>query len=341
MINLAQQNTWFSPFFNIYLGGGEIGQMTNKKLAKMKNNIAYQNQFALKANDGIHRYYIEGMPETCNPRVINQSLMWYGSVVFFEKEGNIIGLPGVPTGQGFNVYGDPAEAWVFSAIGQYNQPVKLYLPGSDESAFLKNTIGGKQTGEVKGVFVRENELCYPFIRHVMWYADAIADTMRTLDVCRQNIKQPYIITAEESIVNSVKEFFKQRDINQDYIISSGVFPADKIALLPFETNADNLDNATKLIDWYENKWRELCGFKNNGQIDKKGENLIQSEVDINDEYTWISVDKCIESIQRGLDDVNKLFGTNMTVKKYEMKEEVTDNDDIRRNDTDDSSTVSD
>jgi len=329
---------WFNNLFNIYLLGNDAGNMTNKKLAKMKNNIAFQNQFALKVLDGEHRYYIEGLPESCSQRVVLQSLLWYGSVVFFEKDGSLIALPGVPTGQAFNVYGDPAEAWVFSAVGQYNQPVKLYLPGSDENAFLKNTIAGKAGNDYKGVYVRENDLCYPFIRHVIWYAEAVADSMRTLDVCRQNIKQPYIITAEESIVNSVKEFFKQRDINQDYIISSGVFPADKIALLPFETNADNLDNATELIDWYENKWRELCGFENNGQIDKKGENLISTEVDVNNEYTWISVDKSMDTIQRGLDNVNKLFGTNMQVKKYEQ--EVTENDDIRRDDTDDSDTVS-
>ena len=329
---------WFNNLFNIYLMAGDVGTMTNKKLAKMKNNIAFQNTFARLVQDALHRYYIEGLPETCSERVVLQSLLWYGSVVFFEKEGNIIALPGVPTGQGFNVYGDPAEAFVFSAIGQYNQPVKLYLPGSDESAFLKNTIAGKATGEVKGVYVRENEIVYPFIRHVIWFADAIADSMRTLDVCRQNIKQPYIITAEESIVNSVKEFFKQRDINQDYIISSGVFPADKIALLPFETNADNLDNATELIDWYENKFRELCGVENNGQIDKKGENLITTEVDVNNEYTWAAVDKCMNCIQKGLDDVNKLYGTNMQVQKFEK--EVTENDDIRRDDTDDSDTVS-
>lgn len=328
---------WFNNLFNIYLLAGD-GNMTNKKLAKMKNNIAFQNTFARLLQDALHRYYIEGLPETCSERVVLQSLLWYGSVVFFEKDGSMIALPGVPTGQAFNVYGDPAEAFVFSAVGQYNQPVKLYLPGSDESAFLKNTIAGKAGNDFKGIYIRENEICYPFIRHVIWFADAIADSMRTLDVCRQNIKQPYIITAEESIVNSVKEFFKQRDINQDYIISSGVFPADKIALLPFETNADNLDNATELIDWYENKFRELCGVENNGQIDKKGENLIQTEVDVNNEYTWSSVDKCLNSIQKGLDDANRLFGTNMHVKKFEK--EVTENDDIRRDDTDSGSSVS-
>lgn len=61
----------------------------------------------------------------------------------------------------------------------------------------------------------------------------------------------------------------------------------------------------------------LCGVENNAQMDKKGENLITEEVEINKEYTEFSVDKATEYIQKGLDDVNKLFGTNITVKEKE------------------------
>lgn len=303
---------WYGNMFCIYLSGTGT-EITNKKLSKMKNNFMFQNTFARLLTDALNRYHFEGLPESISERVLLQSLVWYGSAVIFEKDGQLLCLPGVPTGAGFNIYGDPSECWVFSATGQFNEPVKVFLPGSDESAFLKNTLTGKQTGEIKGVFIRENALCYPFINQCIFFSDAIADSMRTLDVCRQNIKQPYVIVAEQSIVNSVKQFFNKRNNNEEYIISSGVFPADKISLLPFETNADNLDNATELVDWYENKWRELCSIENNGQIDKKGENLIESEVDVNDEYTEMSTDKCITYIQEGLDYVNDLFGTDIRV----------------------------
>lgn len=303
---------WYGNLFNIWLQG-DFNKMTNTKLARFKNNITFQNVFARLLQDALARYKFNNLPDTCSQRVILQSLLWYGSVVFWEKDGSVLALPGVPTGSGYNVYGDISESWVFSATGQFNQPVKIYIPGSDESSFLKNTVAGKQTGQPKGVLVRENAIMYPFMREVIYFSEVIADTLRTLDVCRTNMKQPFVITAEESIVNSVRKFFEKRKDNEEYIISSGVFPADKINLLPFDTNTDNLKNATELIDWYENKFRELCGVENNGQVDKKGENLIQSEVDINNEYTCLSLDKCIKYIQEGLDNVNKLFGTNITV----------------------------
>lgn len=305
---------WFSPLFNIYLSGGQVGEMSVKKLARYKNKTVWQNVFAKMVQDGLNRYDFEGLPETISKRVLLQSLMWYGSAAIFEKNGGLLCLPCVPNGDGWNVYGDPASGWLFSSIGQLNEPVKLYLPGSDENAFLKKTNGvASRNGNIKGVFIRENAICYPFVRQIMYYADAISDTMRTLDVCRQNIKQPFIIVAEESIVNSVKKFFKDRDDNMEYIVSSGVFPAEKIKLLPFETNSEALKDTTALIDWYFNKFKELCGVDNNGNIDKKGENLISREISVNEEYTDGGVDECLDYIQKSLDDVNKLYGTNIKV----------------------------
>lgn len=320
---------WYNGLFNIYLGANDMGKMTKTRLNKLKNNYLYQITFTRLMHDALNRYTFKNLPDTMSERVILQSLLWYGSVVIFEKDGAYVSLPGVPSGKGWNAYGDAAEAWVFSLNGTFNEPVDIYLPGEDESSFLKKTNTGMMTGKARGVLVRENATMFPFINSVMYYSQAISDSMRTLDVCRQNIKQPFIITAEESIVNSVKKFFEERDNNNEYIISSGVFAADRISLLPIQTNSDALNAATELVDWYENKYRELCGIDNNSQIDKKGENLIQSEVSVNDMYTENSVDKCIEYIQKGLDDVNKLFGLNIKVEP--KRKELMKNENICRN----------
>ena len=315
---------WYDGMFNIFLSGGDIGKGNRKKIAQYKNNVVFQNTFARLVQDALQRYEFEGVPDTISERVLKQSLLWYGGVCIFEKEGALLALPCAPTGDGFNIYGDPAKVWVFSRNGQYNKEVNVFIHGSDESAFLLQGMTGKQgSRHPKGVYIWENALRYPFINHTVFYSRAIADTMRTLDVCRVNIKQPYLVVAEESVINTVKQYFASRDNNEDFIISSGVFSADKVQLLPITANAENLQACTSLIEWYENQYRMLCGVENNAQMDKKGENLISQEVEINKEYTEFSVDKATEYIQRGLDDVNKLFGTNMKVKE---KEGVKDNE---------------
>lgn len=309
--------------FNIYLYGGEVGKSNKKKLAQFKNNMVFQNVFSRYTQDALQRYEFDGVPDTISERVLKQSFLWYGGACIFEKNGALLCLPCAPTGDGLNIYGDFSKVWVFSSNGKLNEEIPVYIHGSDESVFLKKGMINGTSQKPRGVYIWENALRYPFINHTIFYAQAVADTMRTLDVCRVNIKNPYIIVCEESALNTVKEFMNKRNNNEEYILSSGVFDAGKVSLLPVVTNSDSLNSCTSLIEWYENQYKMLCGIDNNAQMDKKGENLISDEVEINEEYTEFSVDKSLEYIQRGLDDVNKLFGTNITVKEKESKKDDT------------------
>ena len=320
--------------FNIPMFYGDIGKNHKKKLASFKNNISFQNTFARLVLDALERYELEGLPETISERVTLQSFLWYAGAVFFEKSGSLYALPAAPSGDGFNIYGDPASAWVFSKNGVFNEEVSLFIPGSDESKFLTETNAINLPHKLKGVYVWENKLRYPFVNYTMFFASAIADTMRTLDVCRTNIKNPFIITAEESVVPTVKKYMEQRDNNEEYVLSSGIFDASKVSVIPLVTNSDSLNSCTELIEWYENKYKELCGVDNNGQMDKKGENLISTEITINNMYTEMSVDKCIDTINEGLDSVNKIYGTSIRCVPKHRKEEP-QNDDIRGNGGDD------
>lgn len=319
---------WYDGFFTIPLTGGITGKVNREKLAKYKNAATFQNTFIRFLSDALSRYTFDGLPDTVSERVILQSLLWYGGVVFFEKNGSLLALPGAPTGDGFNLYGDPGSAWIFSRNGQLNEQIKLHIPGGDDDAFLRILADGRKTGKGgAGVYVWENQMRFPFIHTVTQYAEAVSDSMRTLDVVRQNLKHPYIIVADETVVPSIKEFFKKRDENLDYIIDSGVFPVDKIKILPLDAaNTAQAKDVTELIEWYESKFRELCGIRSNSQTDKKGENLISDEVHINDDYEDLQVDRLIPYMQKQLDYVNKFYGTD--IKVVSRKEQTNEDDDI-------------
>ena len=305
-----------------------------KKLAEFQNNLTFQNTFQRLLNDALHRYQFENLPETVSERVVRMALTCYGSVFFFQIENNLVALPGAPDGSGINVYGDYAGAWVYGANG-YNERIGLYIEGADNSSLIAKTITNGQPKKI-GFMVRESDTTYPFINYVIQYAEAIADAYRTLDVARQNIKRPYIITTPESNINTIKKYFEHVNNNEPFIISSGSLPTDSITVQPLDINVECTNAASQLIDWYEQKYRELCGYENmGGQIDKKGENLNSMEITYNDEYTDASLEHRIISITEGLDFMNKTLGTNITVKK-EMK-----NDDIQRNDREESGDVSD
>lgn len=319
---------WFENYFNINLYIGNTGKKNKELLNKYENNVTFINIFNKKLQDALHRYYIENLPYTCSQRVILQSLLWYGNVVFFEKEGALLALPGAPSGAGYNVNGDPGSSWVWGRNGRLNEEIALYLPGEDISLYLKKTSG--DTGLInkkKGVIVWENSTRYPFVNSVVMYSQKIADSMRTLDTMRKNLKNPFIIACTESEIKSVNEFLEKRDNNEDVIALDiqGIDISKAVQILPIAQQAGSLSECTQLIEWYESKFREICGINANSQQDKKGENLIEAELSVNDEYQEQSLDETIAYIQEGLDNVNKIFGLNMQVKRRK------DNYDINKN----------
>lgn len=298
---------WFNPLFpDIYLSGNATGKKTLNKLAKMENQITFQNVFANNVITALSRYRLTGdIPETINPRVFMQSLLWYGTAIIFNKNDNWLCLPGVPDGSGINIYGDFSGGWVFGANG-FNENVPLYMPGENESFTIKKTVSGANAKNARGVLIRENKIMYPFVNIVMQYSMWIADTYRTLDVAKNHLKHPYIVVCDESEVNTVKKWFDETKNNVESIVSSGVFPADRVRVQDINTPPGTVTSVTSLCEWYRNGFKSLCGIAHSAQADKKGENLLTDEIHIDDEMDSINITACIDSINAGLADAEKI-----------------------------------
>ena len=297
---------------------------TQKKIAEFKNNIAWQNAYHHFATKGLSRYEIENLEPCMSDRVVHSTLLYHGTMCVFEKDGAILALPAAPSGNP-NLNGDYKSCWVYGRNG-FNEEIPLFIPGAEENDLMKRGyLNLNQNEKPRGVFIRENPFMYPFINYCIDYAEKVADTMRTIDVTRANIKRPYIIAAEEQLVPTVKKFFEQRDNNMEYIVSTGVFPADKIAILPFETNAEAIKVGTDLIEWYYNDFDNKCFNNSNANPDKK-ERLLVDEVNSNNQSREKDKEKFRSFLQGQLDFCNKCLGTNL-----KLKEEPKD-DDIQRMD---------
>lgn len=311
---------WISPFMCIQLPSG-----TNKKLNKYKNKTTFQNVFCHNMLTALDRYYIDGIPDTCSQRVILQSLLWYGKCLFFQKGGNVYALPCVNSTDGYTVYGEWRSAMWVGLNGQ-SENTTLVIPGG--TSFLKNIVLGQNRPRPveDGVLIRENSLMFPFIWYVWQYSEYMSDTLRTLDTSRVHLKHPYIITSEESVVPSVKRWLNDTKENQDSIVSTGIFPSDKVTIQDLNVSGDVVNSITALYEWYESQFLGLCGIAHNSGIDKKGENLITPEIGIDEESDNTNLNMCMDYIQEGLDAANDHFGLNMTVKSKHISEKGMDND---------------
>ena len=289
---------------------GKIKSRT--KLNKFKNEQLFITTFMRLFNEALNRYKITGLPDTCNERVILESLILYGCVTFFNYEGNVLSLPSAPSGRGWNVYGDPLSAWVYSRNGLFNKEIDLFVKGGDNSALIKRGMSGQINGNPVGCMVWESQNRYPFLNTIIFYAEAITDTLRTIDVNRLWLKHPFIPVCEESLIPTVKKLFNDYNNNQDFLpVSTGILDVDKFDLKNLDVSPDAIKSAIELCEWYESKFREQCGVKANSQVDQKGENLTSTEINVNEEYTDGKDNSIVEYINTQLDFVNEMLGTSM------------------------------
>ena len=215
-------------------------------------------------------------------------------------------------------------AWVFARNGNLNEEIPLFVDGGYNNKILtQGALTTQQSGKPKGVLVWEIKCRYPLINETIFYAERIADCLRTLDVNRKWLKRPFIPVGEDSIIPSVIKMLDSIEKNDDIVpVDTGVMDIDKFDMRPVDVSSDTINSIVSLCEWYENKFREICGIENNGQVDKKGENVIKAEVQTNDEYTDLSVDRIIPVMQHYIDNVNAMCGTSITV---ERKAKETDN----------------
>jgi hypothetical protein len=153
--------------------------------------------------------------------------------------------------------------------------------------------------------------------------------MRTIDTERFHLKRPYLVTAKEEVVPTVKKYFDKMNDNEEYIVSTGIFDASDVNALPISLPTGALKDTEELVDWYLNQFLTLCGLNNNQDANKK-ERLIVDEVNANNESIDTNIEPMIQYLQEQLDEVNKIYSTDITVKA--MKEEFED-EDIRTTDS--------
>ena len=146
---------------------------TNKRIAEFKNNVAYMNALNRLTLRGVHSLRtIKGAPDTINPRVLNMTRFFHASGVFFEKNDNLLFLPGVPNSN-LNLYGDYKSAFVYGRNG-FNEQVSLYIPGAEDDGLLrKGYITLNNTFKANAVWYRENEDVYPLVNYAIDYAETV------------------------------------------------------------------------------------------------------------------------------------------------------------------------
>lgn len=251
------------------------------------NNYSWVHYYNRLLELGTSMFEWKGLPETIDERFLEMTLFNQGSIVFFEDK--ILGQLALPAAKGgrFNVYGIPINRRVISLNGYH-----------------------KNCTNKDSVIIWNNYLHCPSRLDIKIFAKKLYNLDRTIDVNVNAQKTPILISCNENERLSMKNVYKEYDGNAPVIWGDKNLNAKGIGVL--KTDAPFI--ADKVYILKTQIWNEALTFLgiNNVNITKK-ERLLNDEVNRNQGGTIASRYSRLVMRQKACEEINKMFGTNISV----------------------------
>lgn len=236
----------------------------------------------------INEWEWSGLPEGILERHIENLLFSYGFACFFErKNGSLMCLECDPSGD-VNVYGDPL------AYRAHGYGFQQWVPADN------------------CVIIRNNKLALPSERFILHYVNKLVEAERTMDVNIKACKTPVVFTCDDKDVLSFKRLWQATDGNVPaHFVDKGL---NLDAIQVFQTGAKFMGN--ELMDYKRSVESDLLTFlgQNNTPVDKK-ERLITDEAQANNQLIESFADLQLQARQEACEEINKMFETNISVKR--------------------------
>lgn len=272
---------------------------TKKKLTKMQNNLEFQNTFNRLLNLSLNTFKWDGLPETCDVRLMEQALLWRGMMCFYrDKQGNVWSYSAGPGGKRTKM-GYYANGFWYALNGENGQ-CEFYWP------FMDNT-------NANAVLCLDNEQQWPHINYIFRGAERIADARRAMDVAAQNSKYPFILQCSEEQKETILSIYNDAYNNEPLII---VHKNNDYTHQPMTLNTNaNEGRVKELWDYYQNTYSDILetlGIQTNRNEDKKERMTIQ-EVSGGTDFVKRNVDYRLKTREEFCDRVNEAFGLNISV----------------------------
>ena len=262
-------------------------------------DFLYRHYFNFILKDVFRIFLFDGLPETINERFFKYTLFLYGKVTFFRDGDTLLALNGAPSGQQ-DIYYVPEEMIVSNPrlLKSYNlkrgvECEVVYC--SDIDMYDQFEFGGLYTLVAKT-------------------ATMLADGDLSISVAQKNKRLINVLAAEDqNTKNSIDVVIKKQYAGEPYavVMKSLIDNVQSVPIVEKGTNQD-LMQLIEAQQYILSHFYESLGLQTHDQMKK--ERLITAEVNDNDNIAKLNIDDILASIQEGLDRVNAMFGTSISVK---------------------------
>lgn len=295
-----------------YWGQIPVSKKINKRdYAKVQNSVEFSNTLMNFFSLAVQTFEWHGLPDTCDERMLERSLVLNGQAMIAKVGGGYLSLAAAG-GYDINVYGYPTKGWGYGLNG-FNRQFSLYVPGADTSKVLLEAPSGyTSAGTPEAVICYDNSEAYPLMAYLMADSRRLADLVRSTDVSVKTLKSPIIVGIDESEQNSVKALMDDYEDNVFAILKARGFSLENIKVWPTQGNPQVI---AAIWQQYLNIFARLLailGINSNPNADKK-ERLLVDEVNMDNVYVQLNIQKRLAWREKFCEQLNALFGLNVSV----------------------------
>ena len=273
-----------------------------KEIAKFLNNRTYTDYFYRLMLIARSIFKWNNLPNGIDEKWLESYLFNEGRCIFYMDE--TLGLM-------------VAKCSESGKLNYYDEPTAL-RPVATNYSNTKSYQNGSEC-----VLIRNNDLMIPTRPTIELYAYRLAEIQRTMDINIHAQKTPVLIKCSERQRMTMKNVYAQWNGYEPIIFGDKNLNTDEIEVLKTDAPIvfDKLEIQKHAV------WNECMTFLgiNNANMDKR-ERLVDDEVQANNEQVEMSVEMMLKSRELACKQINKMFGTNISVELRNSQSVVNDSE---------------
>ena len=260
---------------------------TNFDESAVMNNRTYGEYLERLTEFSISMFEWKNLPDTVDPRFLELCLFTDGQVVFFnDPDLGYLTLQNACNG-GFNVYRIPVKRRAYAVNGYQ-----------------------KDLSDKDSVIIFNNYLHTNSQLDAAMFARRLSDLDRSIDVNAKAQKTPILIKCDETQRLTMQNLYMQYDGNMPFIFADKSLNTNQLQAI--KTDAPYV--ADKLYQLKTQIWNEALTYLGISNINvQKKERLITDEVNRNQGGTIASRYSRLEMRKQACEQINAMFGLNISV----------------------------
>ena len=264
----------------------------------------------------------KGLPETLPAKEIESNLILTGHAVVFKPRTTNDIYTCYTSLTGFDAYYNPTYA-------TYTQPRlgsgMVALPNAKEKTTGVCIYNCDLENSVLGTLIDGSLTTF-----ISRYARQLADLESTQNMKAVNERTPFMATADDDNVrNSVSKFFRSIILGKREVVTdSTIVPHLNITTTTQATNGEKITDIIIARDKILEQFYREIGVR---FYQTKKAQVNEEEVTANNDMLLISIDDLLTARKKGIEHINKLFGTSIEVKISDAFERGLSNDNTRSN----------